>query len=73
MEDRLFMGLDLAYDSGSEFVSNFLFFRHSCRLSSLYYIHFTLDYHTEDNEQTKHTNQTLDQYLCVYCNYQKNN
>ena len=41
--------------------------------TALDYLYFTLDYHSEDNEQTKHTNQNLDQYLCVYCNYQQNN
>ena len=28
--------------------------------TALDYLHFTLDYYSEDNEQTKHTNQTLD-------------
>ena len=36
-------------------------------------LHFTLGYHPEGNGQTKHTNQTLEQYLCVYCNYQQDN
>jgi len=37
------------------------------------WLHFTSDYHPKDNGQTEHTNQTLEQYLCVYCNYQQNN
>ena len=37
------------------------------------WLHFTLGYHTEGNGQTKHMNQTLEQYLCVYCNYQQDN
>jgi len=36
-------------------------------------LHFTSGYHLKDDEQTKCTNQTLEQYLCVYCNYQQNN
>ena len=36
-------------------------------------LYFTLGYHSEGNRQTKHTNQTLKQYLCVYCNYQQDN
>ena len=37
------------------------------------WLHFTLGYHPKDNEQTECTNQTLKQYLCVYCNYQQDN
>ena len=37
------------------------------------WLHFTLGYHTEGNGQTEHMNQTLEQYLCVYCNYQQDN
>ena len=37
------------------------------------WLHFTSGYHPEDNGQTEHTNQTLKQYLCVYCNYQQDN
>ena len=36
-------------------------------------LHFTSDYHPEDNGQTKCMNQTLEQYLHVYCNYQQDN
>ena len=36
-------------------------------------LHFTLGYHPEGDGQTKHTNQTLKQYLHVYCNYQQDN
>jgi len=35
--------------------------------------HFTSGYHSKGNGQTKCTNQTLEQYLCVYCNYQQDN
>ena len=36
-------------------------------------IHFTSGYHPEGDGQTKRTNQTLKQYLRVYCNYQQDN
>jgi len=36
-------------------------------------LHFTLGYHPKGDGQTEHTNQTLEQYLCVYCNYQQDN
>ena len=36
-------------------------------------LHFTSDYHPEGNGQTKCMNQTLEQYLRVYCNYQQDN
>jgi hypothetical protein len=36
-------------------------------------LHFTLGYHSEGDGQTEHINQTLEQYLCIYCNYQQNN
>jgi len=34
---------------------------------------FTSGYYPEGNGQTKRMNQTLEQYLCVYCNYQQDN
>jgi hypothetical protein len=36
-------------------------------------LHFTSGYHPEGDGQTKHVNQTLKQYLRVYCNYQQDN
>src|SRR6266481_6639185 len=36
-------------------------------------LHFTSAYHPEGDGQTEHTNQTLEQYLLVYCNYQQDN
>jgi hypothetical protein len=36
-------------------------------------LHFTSGYHLEGNGQTEHTNQTLEQYLQAYCNYQQDN
>src|SRR5882672_8024042 len=36
-------------------------------------LHFTSGFHPEGNGQTEHVNQTLEQYLRVYCNYQQDN
>ena len=36
-------------------------------------LHYTSGYHPEGNGQTERTNQTLEQYLRVYCNYQQDN
>jgi len=36
-------------------------------------LHFTSGYHLKGDGQTKHMNQTFEQYLCVYCNYQQDN
>jgi len=55
---------------GSEFVSNF--FR-SLSTALDMQLHFTSGYHSEGDGQTKRMNQTLEQYLCVYCNYQQDN
>ena len=52
---------------GLEFVSNFF---QSLGTALDIWLHFTLGYHPEDDRQTECTNQTLKQYLHVYCNYQ---
>ena len=54
----------------TEFVSNFF---QSLGTTLDMRLHFTSDYHPEGDGQTKHMNQTLKQYLCVYCNYQQDN
>ena len=36
-------------------------------------LHFTSGYHPEGDRQTKRTNQTLEQYIRVNCNYQQDN
>ena len=36
-------------------------------------LHFTSGYHPEGDGQTERTNQTLEQYLRMYCNYQQDN
>jgi len=57
-------------DRSSESVSNF--FR-SLGTALYMQLHFTSGYHPEGDGQTKCTNQTLKQYLYVYCNYQQDN
>ena len=37
------------------------------------WLYFTSGYHPEGDRQTEHMNQTLEQYLHVYCNYQQDN
>jgi hypothetical protein len=36
-------------------------------------LHFTSGYHPEGDGQMEQTNQTLEQYLCIYYNYQQDN
>jgi IS30 family transposase len=57
-------------DQGSEFISHF--FKSLGKALDMT-LHFTSGYHPEGDGQTKCVNQTLEQYLCIYCNYQQNN
>ena len=57
-------------DWSSEFVSHF--FR-SLGTTLDMKIHFTSGYHPEGDGQTERLNQTLEQYLRIFCNYQQNN
>ena len=57
-------------DRGSEFVSHF--FRSLGKALDMT-LHFTSGYHPEGDGQTKRTNQTLEQYIRVYSNYQQDN
>src|SRR5258705_3074354 len=57
-------------DRGTEFVSHF--FRSPGKALDMR-LHFTSGYHPEGDGQTKRTNQTLEQYLRIYCNYQQDN
>lgn len=57
-------------DRGSEFVSHF--FRSLAKALDMT-LHFTSGYHPEGDGQTERTNQTLEQYLRSYCNYQQDN
>src|ERR1700720_3635979 len=55
---------------GVEFVSHF--FRSLGKALNMK-LHFTSGYHLEGDGQTERTNQTLEQYLHMYCNYQQDN
>ena len=57
-------------DRGSEFVSHFF---HALGKALRMALHFTSGYHPEGDSQTEQTNQTLEQYLQIYCNYQQDN
>ena len=57
-------------DHGSEFVSHFFY---SLGTTLDMRLHFTSGYHPEANSQAERTNQILEQYLQVYCNYQQDN
>jgi hypothetical protein len=62
--------LHVTCDRGSEFVSRS--FR-SLRQALDMKIHFTSGYHPEGDGQTERLNQTLEQYLRIFCNYQQDN
>jgi len=53
-----------------EFVSNFF---QSLGTTPDMQLHFTSGYHPKGDGQTECMNQTLEQYLYVYCNYQQDN
>jgi len=55
-------------DWGSKFISRFFKALASTLNMKLY---FTLGYHPETDSQTEQTNQTLEQYLRIYYNYQQ--
>ena len=57
-------------DRGTEFISHF--FRSLSKALDMH-LHFTSGYHPEGDGQTERTNQTLEQYIRVYCNYQQDN
>jgi hypothetical protein len=57
-------------DRGTEFISHF--FRSLGKALDMI-LHFTSRYHPEGDGQTERANQTLEQYLRIYCNYQQDN
>ena len=57
-------------DRGSKFVLHF--FRSLGKVLDIT-LHFTSGYHPEGDGQTECTNQTLEQYIRVYSNYQQDN
>jgi len=59
----------ISSDRGSEFVSRF--FRSLAALLNIK-IHYTSGYHPSANGQVERLNQTLEQYLRIYCGYHQN-
>ena len=57
-------------DHGSEFIFRFFYLLGE---ALNIHIHFTSGYHPEADGQTERVNQTLEQYLHTYCNYQQDN
>ena len=57
-------------DRGSEFIS--AFFRSLGTVLGIT-MHYTSGHHPEANGQAERLNQTLEQYLRIYCNYQQTN
>ena len=57
-------------NKGLEFVSNFF---QSLGIAFNMWLHFTSGYYPKGDGQTEHMNQTLEQYLYIYCNYQQDN
>jgi hypothetical protein len=57
-------------DQGSKFVSRFFC---SLEVALNMKLHYTSGYYPEGDRQTKQTNQTLKQFLRIYCNYQQDN
>jgi hypothetical protein len=48
------------------------FFRSLAKLLSME-MHYTSGYHPSANGQTKHMNQTVEQYIQIFCSYQQDN
>lgn len=62
--------LHITSDHGVEFVSKFFkSLAHRLEIK----LHFTSGYYLEADSQTECTNQTLEQFLRIYCNYQQSN
>jgi len=57
-------------DCGTKFVLHFF---QSLGKALDMHLHFTSGYHLEGDGQTEQSNQTLEQYLRIYCNYQQDN
>jgi hypothetical protein len=67
---HIFLKHGVTSDRGSEFISHI--FRSLGKALDMK-LHFTSGYHPEGDSQTERVNQTLEQYLRVYCNYQQDN
>jgi transposase InsO family protein len=61
---------DIVTDQGSQFISNF-----TTKLLKLCAIHSNKStaYHPQSDGQTERVNQTLEQYLRIFCDYQQDN
>ncbi len=57
-------------DCGSEFVSQFM---HALAKALDMELHFMSGYHPEADRQTECANQSLEQYIRIYCSYQQDN
>ena len=57
-------------DHGSEFIFRFFYLLGE---ALNIHIHFTSGYHPKADDQTEQVNQTLEQYLQTYVNYQQDN
>src|SRR6266571_8355439 len=62
--------MTITSNHGSKFVSHFF---HLLGKALDIHLHFTSGHHPEGDGQTECMNQTLEQYLCIYCNYQQDN
>jgi IS30 family transposase len=62
--------LHVSSDRGSEFTSHFF---HSLGSLLRMHLHFTSGHHPSANGQVERINSTLEQYLCIYCNYKQDN
>ena len=60
--------LHISSDHGSEFMLHF--FRSLGALLRMR-LHFTSGHHPSANSQVERVNSTLEQYLCIYCNYKQ--
>ena len=67
---KLRVPLHVTSDWGSKFMSSF--FQTLGKALDMK-LHFTSSYHPKGEGQTECTNQTLEQYLWIYCNYQHSN
>lgn len=61
---------DIVSDRGSEFTSNFW---KSLGTKLNIKLNFSTAFHPQSDGQTERTNQTLEQYLRLYCNYKQDN
>ncbi len=62
--------LNVSSDCSSEFTSHFL---HSLSSLLCMHLHFTSSHHPSANGQVEQVNSTLEQHLCIYCNYEQDN